>query len=110
MSAYAACCTYPNFTELPSWVIVFYCRPEPWTPFDESTCVRRHSLCHPKYLTNIGSEGATEPEPRGFNPISANLMRPPAGEWLSSRRGLSDIGQKWAFFVFLDHQNSMPTL
>ena len=27
-----------------------------------------------------------------------------------SLRGLSDIGQKWAFFVFLDHQNSMPTL
>ena len=24
--------------------------------------------------------------------------------------GLSDIGQKWAFFMFLDHQNSLPTL
>jgi hypothetical protein len=28
----------------------------------------------------------------------------------SSQRGLSDFGRKWAFFVFLDHQNSLPTL
>jgi hypothetical protein len=28
----------------------------------------------------------------------------------TSLRGLSDFGRKWAFFVFLDHQNSRPTL
>ena len=46
----------------------------------------------------------------GFNPEKMPPSICPESGWLLSRRGLSDIEQKWAFFVFLDHQNSLPTL